>query len=41
MKNYIDDEYIFPEDDFITKRAIASSPELLFMRSKIYKRIND
>ena len=41
LKNYIDDVYIFPEDDFITKRAVASSPELLFMRSKLYNRIND
>ena len=41
LKNYIDDVYIFPEDDFITKRAVASSPELLFMRSKLYNKIND
>ncbi len=41
IKNYIDDVYIFPEDDFITKRAIASSPELLYMRSKLYNKLND
>ncbi len=41
LKNYIDDVYIFPEDDFITKRAIASSPELLYMRSKLYNKLND
>ncbi len=41
LKNYLDEVYIFPEDDFITKRAIASSPELLYMRSKLYNKIND
>ena len=32
LKNYIDDVYLFPEDDFMVKNAIASSSELLFMR---------
>ncbi len=32
LKNYIDEVYIFPEDDFITKTAVATSPELLFLR---------
>ena len=32
LKNYIDDVYLFPEDDIMTKKAIASSPELLFMK---------
>ncbi len=41
LKNYIDEVYIFPEDDFITKKAIASSPELLYMRSKLYNKIGD
>ena len=41
LKNYIDDIYIFPEDDFITKKAIASSPELLYMRSKLYNKVSD
>ena len=26
--------YIFPDDDFLTKKAIASSPELMYMRMK-------
>ncbi len=41
LRTYIDDVYIFPEDDYITKRAIASSPELLYMRSKLYNKLND
>lgn len=32
LKNYIDKLYLFPEDDYLTKKAIASSPELLFIR---------
>ena len=35
MKNYLDEVYLFPEDDFMTKKAIASSPELLYMRANI------
>ncbi len=34
IRNYIDDIYLFPEDDLLTKKAIASSPELLYMRLK-------
>ena len=41
IKNYIDDVYLFPEDDFMTKKAIASSPELLFMRSNLLNKFND
>lgn len=32
LKNYIDDIIIFPEDDYITKKAVASSPEFMFLR---------
>ena len=35
IKNYLDEVYLFPEDDFMTKKAIASSPELLYMRANI------
>ena len=35
LKNYLDEVYLFPEDDIMTKTAIASSPELLFMRVNI------
>lgn len=35
MKNYLDEVYLFPEDDFMAKKAIASSPELLYMRANI------
>lgn len=35
IKNYLDEVYLFPEDDFMSKKAIASSPELLYMRANI------
>ena len=41
IKNYIDDVYLFPEDDIMSKKAIASSPELLFMRVNLLNRFND
>ncbi len=41
LKSYIDDVYLFPEDDIISKSAIASSPELLFMRVNLLNRFND
>ena len=41
LKNYLDEVYIFPEDDFMTKKAIATSPELLFERANILNRIID
>ncbi len=39
LKNYINELYIFPEDDYLTKKAIAASPELLFMRLKFLNNI--
>ena len=41
LKNYIDSVYLFPEDDFITKKAVAVSPELLFLRVNLLNKIND
>ena len=41
LKNYIDEVYLFPEDDFMSKKSIAASPELLFMRVKLLNKIND
>ena len=41
LKNYLDEVYLFPEDDIMTKTAIASSPELLFMRANILNKFND
>ena len=41
LKNYIDDVYLFPEDDFMSKKSIAASPELLFMRVGLLNKIND
>ena len=41
LKSYIDDVYLFPEDDFITKSAIAVSPELLYMRINLLNKIKD
>lgn len=38
-KNY-KNVYIFPDDDYLTKRAIATSPELTFMRMKFLNNIN-
>ena len=40
LKNYIDEVYLFPEDDFMNKKAIASSPEFLYMRVNILNKIN-
>ena len=41
LKNYLDDVYLFPEDDVMSKKAIASSPELLFMRVNLMNKFND
>ena len=41
LKSYTDDVYLFPEDDFITKSAIAVSPELLYMRINLLNKIKD
>ena len=41
LKNYIDEVYLFPEDDLISKKAIAASPELLFLRVNLLNKIND
>lgn len=41
LKNYMAEIYLFPEDDFITKKAIASSPEFLYMRSNLLNKFND
>ena len=41
LKNYIDDVYLFPEDDLMTKKAIAISPELLYMRVNLLNKFND
>lgn len=41
LKSYLDDVYLFPEDDIILKSAIAASPELLYMRINLLNKIND
>lgn len=41
LKNYLDEVYLFPEDDFMTKVAVAASPELLFMRANLLNKFND
>ena len=41
LKNYLEDVYLFPEDDLMTKKAIATSPELLYMRVNLLNKIND
>ncbi len=41
LQKYMDEVYIFPEDDYITKKAIAVSPDLLYMRMKLLNNIAD
>lgn len=41
LKNYIDNIYLFPEDDIMTKNAIASSPEFLFMRANLLNKFQE
>ena len=41
LKTYIENIYLFPEDDIMTKNSIAVSPELLFMRANLLNKIND
>lgn len=41
IKNYLDDVYIFPDDDYLTKKAIAVSPDLLYMRMNLLNNISD
>ena len=41
LKSYLDDVYLFPEDDIISKSAIAASPEFLYMRINLLNKIND
>ena len=32
LNKYLDKVYLYPEDDFMMKKAVAASPELLFLR---------
>ena len=41
LKNYYENVYIFPDDDYLTKKAIAASPDLLYMRMNLLNKIND
>lgn len=41
LKSYTDNVFLFPEDDFISKKAIASSPELLYMRANLLNSLSD
>lgn len=34
LSRYTKNVYIFPDDDYLTKKAIATSPELMYMRMK-------
>ena len=41
LSKYLDKKvYIFPEDDYLTKKAIATSPDLIYMRMKFLNTIN-
>ena len=35
-----DDVFIFPDDDYLTKKAIVSSPEFMYMRLKFLNNFN-
>ena len=39
LKNYYDEVYIFPDDEYLTKKAIATSPDLLYMRMNLLNNI--
>lgn len=39
LKKYIEDVIIFPEDDYMTKKAIAASPEFTFLRLNLLNEI--
>ncbi len=41
LKNYLENIYLFPEDDIMTKTAIASSPEFLFMRANLLNKFQE
>ncbi len=41
LKNYYDNVFIFPEDDYLTKKAIAVSPDLLYMRMNLLNNISN
>ena len=41
LKSYISNVYIFPEDDYLTKKAIAASTDLLFMRMNFLNSIDN
>ncbi len=41
LKNYYDEVYIFPDDDYLTKKAIAASPDLLYMRMNLLNNISN
>ena len=41
IKMYTNDVYLFPEDDFMTKKAVATSPEMLYMRSNLHNKFSD
>lgn len=41
LKNYLDEVYIFPEDDYLTKKAIAASPDLLYMRMNLLNNLSN
>ncbi len=41
LSNRLSNVFIFPDDDYLTKRAIATSPELMYMRMKFLNNINN
>lgn len=41
LKSYLNDVYIFPEDDYLTKKAIAASSDLLYLRMNFLNSIEN
>ena len=39
IRTYIDNCFLFPEDEYITKKALATSPEFLYMRLDLLNNI--
>ncbi len=40
LKNRVKNVFIFPDDDYLTKKAIATSPELMYMRMKFLNNVS-
>ena len=41
LNGKLENVYIFPDDDYLTKKAIATSPELMYMRMRFLNNIKE